>query len=84
MLTYHVKMTSRLSSHAKAAIDPAETKSFQMAALVWSGEVYESIHKAVQYKNSGAIQITTNMSESDGMTRGLKGRPLMFIQCRKK
>jgi hypothetical protein len=31
---------------------------------------YESIHKAAQYKNSGAIQIAI-MSESDGITMGI-------------
>jgi hypothetical protein len=31
---------------------------------------YESIHKAVQYENSGAIQIAI-MNESDGITMGL-------------
>jgi hypothetical protein len=56
----------------KHAIAATETKSFQMAPFVRSGEVYESIHKAVQYKNSGAMQIATNMNESDGITIGLK------------
>jgi hypothetical protein len=46
--------------------------------------VYESNHKTVQYKNSGAMQIATNMNESNGITMGLKGRLPMFIQCRKK
>jgi hypothetical protein len=50
-----------------------------------SGEIYESIHKAVQYKNTGgAMQIASNMNESDGITMNLKGTLPMFIQCRKK
>jgi hypothetical protein len=36
-------------------------------------EVYESIHKAAQYKSSGAMQTAANMNESDGITMGLKG-----------
>jgi hypothetical protein len=41
---------------------------------------YESIHKAVQYNNSGAIQTATNINESDGFTMGPRkeGFPLFI------
>jgi hypothetical protein len=38
---------------------------------------------AVQ-KYWGAMQIASNMNESDGITMNLKGTLPMFIQCRKK
>jgi len=58
---------------------------------------YESIHKAVQYRNSGTIQIAIK-NESDGITINLKegppisktatpgtgDAPSFTIQCRRK
>jgi hypothetical protein len=42
---------------------------------------YESIHKAVQYKNNGAIQIGI-MNESDVITMGLREDFPMFEESR--
>jgi hypothetical protein len=63
---------------------PSRSRGLFAAAKYRAGFVYESIHKAVQYKNSGAIQIATNINEIDGITVGLKGRLPIFIQCRRK
>jgi hypothetical protein len=46
-------------------------QQFSEGCAVGSGEVYESIHKAVQYQNIGATQIAGNMNESDGITMDL-------------
>ena len=52
-----------------------ETKNFRMAVLLTAKPQkharYESIHKAAQYKNSGAIQIGI-MNESEVITVGVK------------
>ena len=58
---------------------PRLSRSRAFVAKYRAALVYESIHKAVQYKNSGAIQIATNINESDGITMGLKvGRQYSF------
>ena len=51
-----------------------------MAALQGT---YESIHKAAQYQNIGAIQTAANMTASDGITMGLHEAPNVHSMTKK-
>jgi len=79
---------SRLTTSINVRFDAPRSviktnKKLSGIARLWPAQRrarYESIHKAVQYNNSGAIQTATNINESDGFTMGPRkeGFPLFI------
>jgi hypothetical protein len=62
-----IEQTGKAAAKAVSSCDSPRGERIDKGHLIATA-AYESIHKAVQYKNSGAIQTAASMNEIDGIT----------------